>query len=108
VQDYYNIPVNDPLHQNLVLQHQRDQVVRDNHNAAWCIGSGLIFTREAWEAVKGFPEFSMCEDLFFGWALNGAGYKTVHVNACHQCGLQPDSFQYHEKQRRRWVSPWSR
>jgi cellulose synthase/poly-beta-1,6-N-acetylglucosamine synthase-like glycosyltransferase len=101
--DFYNIPVNDPLHENLILQHQKEQMARDAHDAAWCPGSGFIFSRAAWEEVGGFAEFSMCDDVFFGWSLNGAGYKTVHVNACHQFGLQPGSFQDHLKQRRRWV-----
>jgi cellulose synthase/poly-beta-1,6-N-acetylglucosamine synthase-like glycosyltransferase len=102
-QDFYNIPVNDPLHENLVLQHQREQLGRNRHDAAWCPGSGFIFKRAAWEKVSGFFERSMCDDVYFGWSLNGAGYKTVYVNACLQSGLQPESFQDHMKQRRRWV-----
>ncbi len=87
-----------------MLQHQRDQMARDEHDAAWCVGSGFIFSRESWKAVGGFFEHSMCDDVWFGWSLNGAGFKTTHVNACHQSGLQPESFQDHMKQRRRWVS----
>ena len=41
--------------------------------------------------------------FWFGWALNGLGFKTVYVDACLQTGLQPESFQDHMKQRRRWV-----
>ena len=101
-QEFYNIPVNDPLYDNLTLQHQGDQIGRDKLDAAWCVGSGFVFPREAWHQVGGFQETSMCEDLIFGWALNGHGWKTAHVDERLQSGVQPENFVSHIKQRRRW------
>ena len=101
-QEFYNIPVNDPLYDNLTLQHQGDQIGRDKLDAAWCVGSGFVFPREAWHSVGGFQETSMCEDLIFGWALNGHGWKTAHVDERLQSGVQPENFVSHIKQRRRW------
>ncbi|RMD44587.1 hypothetical protein DV735_g498, partial [Chaetothyriales sp. CBS 134920] len=101
-QDFYNIPVNDPLNENLVINHEHEQAARDKMDAAWCLGSGFLVRREAWEAVGGFCEGSICEDMLFGWCLNGAGWKTIHVNERLQTGLQPETFADHVKQRRRW------
>ncbi|RMZ89767.1 hypothetical protein DV736_g3015, partial [Chaetothyriales sp. CBS 134916] len=101
-QDFYNIPVNDPLHENLVVNHEHEQAARDKMDAAWCLGSGFLVRREAWEAVGGFCEGSICEDMLFGWCLNGAGWKTIHVNERLQTGLQAETFVDHVKQRRRW------
>ncbi|RMZ76279.1 hypothetical protein DV737_g4886, partial [Chaetothyriales sp. CBS 132003] len=94
-QNFYNIPVNDPLHENLVINHEHEQAARDKMDAAWCLGSGFLVRREAWEAVGGFCEGSICEDMLFGWCLNGAGWKTIHVNERLQTGLQPETFVSH-------------
>ncbi|RMZ79968.1 hypothetical protein DV738_g3083, partial [Chaetothyriales sp. CBS 135597] len=101
-QDFYNIPVNDPLNENLVINHEYEQAARDKMDAAWCLGSGFLVRREAWETVGGFCEGSICEDMLFSWCLNGAGWKTIHVNERLQTGLQPETFADHVKQRRRW------
>ncbi|KPI43642.1 Cellulose synthase catalytic subunit A [UDP-forming] [Cyphellophora attinorum] len=101
-QDFYNIPVNDPLHDNLHLQHEAEQNLRDRLGAAWCVGSGFLFYRPAWEKIGGFSETSMCDDVLFGWTLNGHGYKTAAISERLQQGMQPSSFIEHMKQRRRW------
>jgi hypothetical protein len=101
-QDFHNIPINDPLHDNLHLQHEAEQNLRDRMGAAWCVGSGFLFYRPAWEKIGGFSETSMCDDVLFGWTLNGNGYKTASISERLQQGMQPSSFIEHMKQRRRW------
>ena len=44
----------------------------------------------------------MCDDMLFGWTLNGYGYKTAAISERLQHGMQPSSFAEHIKQRRRW------
>lgn len=102
-QDFYNIPINDPLHENLTLQHEAEQSLRDRMGAAWCPGSGFMFDRAAWDKVGGFSETSMCDDVLFGWTLNGKGYKTAAIKERLQSGMQPSTFADHIKQRRRWT-----
>lgn len=95
--------MNDPLHENLILQHEAEQSLRDRMGAAWCPGSGFVFDRAAWEKVGGFSETSMCDDVLFGWTLNGKGYKTAAISERLQSGEQPSTFADHIKQRRRWT-----
>ncbi|ETN43218.1 uncharacterized protein HMPREF1541_02377 [Cyphellophora europaea CBS 101466] len=102
-QDFYNIPLNDPLHENLILQHEAEQSLRDKMGAAWCPGSGFVFYRPAWEKIGGFSETSMCDDVLFGWTLNGKGYRTAAISERLQSGQQPSNFVDHIKQRRRWT-----
>lgn len=87
------------------MQHETDQQGRDKLGAAWCPGSGFLVRREAWASVGGFCEASVCDDMLFGWSLNGSGWKTIHVNERLQSGMQPETFADHIKQRRRWASP---
>lgn len=85
-QDFYNIPYNDVIHQNMILQHRQDQGDRDRLGNAWCPGTGFIFRTEMAEEIGGFPTGAICEDVIFGWKLNGAGYDTIQVNELLQCG----------------------
>lgn len=45
----------------------------------------------------------MCDDVLFGWTLNGKGYKTAAIAERLQSGEQPSTFADHIKQRRRWT-----
>jgi hypothetical protein len=62
-----------------------------------------MFFRPAWEKVGGFSETSMCDDVLFGWTLNGHGFKTAAIRERLQSGEQPSTFADHIKQRRRWT-----
>ena len=87
----------------MILQHEAEQSLRDKMGAAWCPGSGFLFYRPAWDKVGGFSETSMCDDVLFGWTLNGKGYKTAAISERLQSGEQPSTFADHIKQRRRWT-----
>lgn len=58
----------------------------------------------AWKSIGGFPEWTVTEDLLTSWMLHGHGWKIALLHEEMQCGLQPDCFLTHMKQRRRWVS----
>lgn len=45
----------------------------------------------------------MCDDVLFGWTLNGKGYNTAAISERLQSGEQPNTFADHIKQRRRWT-----
>lgn len=87
----------------MIIQHEAEQSLRDKMGAAWCPGSGFVFYRPAWDKVGGFSETSMCDDVLFGWTLNGKGFKTAAITDRLQSGEQPSTFADHIKQRRRWT-----
>jgi hypothetical protein len=56
------------------------------------------------EALGGFPETSIAEDVLFSWILQGHGWFTIYNNEKLQYGLQPNSLASHIGQRIKWVS----
>ncbi|KAH8822233.1 nucleotide-diphospho-sugar transferase [Flagelloscypha sp. PMI_526] len=97
-QSYYNVPVNDPLHQENRIPCSIYDTTRDTCEAAWNSGSGYIVRREALDSVGGFPH-SVSEDVYCAMLILAEGWKTVYVAECLQYGLVPDSYLGHIKQR---------
>ncbi|ETI27867.1 hypothetical protein G647_00316 [Cladophialophora carrionii CBS 160.54] len=101
-QFHYNVPKDDPLNQGNTTGTGAEDGNRDRVNAAWCPGSGFVLRTAAWHDIKGFPEFSITEDLITSWCLHGKGHKIALIPGVMQWGLQPDCLITHLKQRRRW------
>lgn len=102
-QNYYNIPVNDPLYQSMDVQNKLDEPARNRFGGAWCAGSGFLARHVAIDSIGGFPDESLCEDILCGFKLNGQGWRVVFVDQALQWGLMPDSIEAHIAQRRRWA-----
>ena len=103
-QHFYNIPINDPLRQDLDFDYQMINKVHDALGAADCIGSGYLVRREALSSIGGFPTFSVAEDIATSSMIVSAGWKVISLDEHIQCGKMSDSMLGHIKQRVRWVS----
>lgn len=102
-QSFYNLPLDDPIHQTMLPHSEADEVTRDRLDAAWCPGSGFLVDAKALLDLQGFPETSIAEDVLFSWIMQGKGYRTIYVNEKLQEGLQPNSLASHIGQRTKWV-----
>ncbi|MBY0230288.1 MAG: cellulose synthase catalytic subunit [Gemmataceae bacterium] len=80
------------------------QSARDAWDNAFCVGSGWLVKRSAAEALGGFPQESLCEDLEISYALRGRGQRTLFLNEPLAFGLAPESLPEYVKQRVRWCS----
>jgi cellulose synthase/poly-beta-1,6-N-acetylglucosamine synthase-like glycosyltransferase len=56
---------------------------------ALCVGSNCVFRAEAVEAVGGWPEDTVSEDVAISWQLHRAGYRSRYVRADIGQGLAP-------------------
>lgn len=119
---FYNVPVDDPLSQSLLVFQRFEEIAKDRAGFPWCTGSGWVMKRAALAEVGGFPELSVTEDLLLGNLILGkgmyglkwvwdlitdrrrAGWRAAYVLETLQWGLVPDSFHGHIEQRKRWVS----
>src|SRR5271154_2007370 len=98
------LPRNDPLCQSQRYFHRCLEIVKDMAGTAWCTGSGWLIRCQALEDVKGFPTYSLTEDLGISMELMAAGWKTAYIPEALQYGLLPDTYYAHIKQWVRWVS----
>ncbi|PPJ52087.1 hypothetical protein CBER1_10047 [Cercospora berteroae] len=101
-QSFYNLPPNDPLYSSMYIHNWQDQVERDTLGAVWETGPGVVFRRKAIEAMGGFDEWVLMEDIIAGMLLNGLGWETVLCYEQLQWGLVPDTFAGYIAQRRKW------
>ncbi|KXT17104.1 hypothetical protein AC579_2019 [Pseudocercospora musae] len=103
-QAFYNIPVNDPLTQNISHAADIAGVVEDSLGNGTCQGSGYAVRRLAIEDIGGFPVESLAEDTCCSTSLLGAGWKTVFVHEALQYGTVSNSLRAHVEQRMRWFA----
>ncbi|KAI4262262.1 MAG: hypothetical protein L6R42_002556 [Xanthoria sp. 1 TBL-2021] len=104
-QRFYNIAPNDPLGMTPDISLIESMVVlQDFADSSLCTGSGFLIRRPALDAINGFPEESLQEDLLTTMALSAKGFRTVYVDGELQWGLAADTFPDWIKQRQRWAA----
>lgn len=100
----YSLPRGDVLAQDAYVLQQVLEPVRDWVGCSMCHGSGYVLRREALEAIGGWPQVNLGEDILCSYRLNAAGWQTAFIKDKLQFGVAPDSFHGYVSQRMRWVS----
>jgi cellulose synthase (UDP-forming) len=77
---------------------------KNRFNAAFCVGTNVIFRRSAVEAVGGISEASKSEDIWTSLALHEAGYQSIFINDILAVGNAPDTISAYFKQQLRWAT----
>ncbi|KAL8752123.1 MAG: hypothetical protein Q9184_005836 [Pyrenodesmia sp. 2 TL-2023] len=103
-QDFYDVPMEDPLAQALEVQYRVTNPLKGAAGAAYCAGSGFVVRRKALEEVGGFPTVSLTEDNCLSNFLFKKGWQGVYVDEALQYGRVPESFAAHVVQQTRWFS----
>jgi cellulose synthase (UDP-forming) len=78
------------------------QPSRDRQGAAICVGSSAVYRRAALKAIGGFPLIRHSEDMFTGYEMTKAGFRTQYVPIVVSKGLCPDNLDSFVAQQYRW------
>lgn len=97
----FTVAKGDFNHDHLFYNHM--QSGKNNDNAAISCGSGVIYRRRALEAIGGFSEWNIVEDLYSTYVLNSAGYHSIYVSQEYTMGHAPSDLSQVYKQRGTWA-----
>lgn len=73
------------------------------HNAAFCVGTNVVFRRAALDAIEGIPEGSNSEDIHTSLRLHSSGWRSVFVPEVLALGQPPHDWPAYLRQQRRWA-----
>lgn len=76
---------------------------KDGLDAVFCCGTNVVFRREAFESVGGFPENSLTEDFELSIILHERGWRSVYVPDVLARGLGPEDTASYVSQQQRWA-----
>ncbi|MFW2512897.1 glycosyltransferase [Demequina sp. SO4-13] len=77
---------------------------RNRFNAAFCVGTNVIFRREAVEDVDGIYTDSKSEDVWTSLRMHEAGWKSVFIPDVLAVGEAPETIEAYSKQQLRWAT----
>jgi cellulose synthase (UDP-forming) len=76
---------------------------KDGLDAVFCCGTNVLFRREAFESVGGFPTNSLTEDFELSIHLHEKGWSSVYVPDVLARGLAPEDTAAYVSQQQRWA-----
>jgi cellulose synthase (UDP-forming) len=77
---------------------------RNRFNAAFCVGTNVIFRRTAVDDVGGIYTDSKSEDVWTSLKLHEAGWRTIYIPMVLAVGDAPDTVEAYTKQQLRWAT----
>src|SRR6185436_10274427 len=76
---------------------------KDGLDSVFCCGTNVLFRREAFESVGGFPTNSLTEDYELSIWLHERGWKSAYVPDVLSRGLGPEDMAAYVSQQQRWA-----
>src|SRR5437660_4776869 len=76
---------------------------KDGLDAVFCCGTNVLFRREAFESVGGFPTNSLTEDFELSIHLHEQGWSSAYVPDVLARGLGPEETAAYVSQQQRWA-----
>jgi cellulose synthase (UDP-forming) len=77
---------------------------RNHFNAAFCVGTNVIFRRAAINDIGGIYTDSKSEDVWTSLMLHERGWKTIYIPKTLAVGDAPDTIEAYTKQQLRWAT----
>lgn len=77
---------------------------RNRFNAAFCVGTNVIFRRDAVNDIGGMYTDSKSEDVWTSLKLHERGWKTIYIPTVLATGHAPDTVEAYTKQQLRWAT----
>lgn len=77
---------------------------RNRFNAAFCVGTNVIFRRTAVDDIGGLYTDSKSEDVWTSLMLHERGWRTVYIPLVLAVGDAPDTIEAYTKQQLRWAT----
>ena len=77
---------------------------RNHFNAAFCVGTNVIFRRAAINDIGGIYTDSKSEDVWTSLMLHERGWKTIYISETLAVGDAPETIEAYTKQQLRWAT----
>jgi cellulose synthase (UDP-forming) len=77
---------------------------RNNFNAAFCVGTNVIFRRAAIDDVGGMYTDSKSEDVWTSLMLHERGWRSIYIPVTLAVGDAPETIEDYTKQQMRWAT----
>ena len=77
---------------------------RNRFNAAFCVGTNVIFRRAAIDDVGGIYADSKSEDVWTSLLLHERGWRTIYIPTTLAVGDTPETIEAYTKQQLRWAT----
>ncbi len=77
---------------------------RNRFNAAFCVGTNVVFRRTAIEDVDGMYTESKSEDVWTSIRLHERGWRSIYIPDVLAVGEAPESIEAYAKQQLRWAT----
>ncbi len=79
------------------------QPAKNAFNAAFCVGTNVVFRTSAIREIGGMYDASHSEDIWTSYALHERGYRSVYIPTVLATGLAPDTVDAYFRQQFRWA-----
>jgi cellulose synthase (UDP-forming) len=77
---------------------------RNSFNAAFCVGTNVVFRRAAIDEVGGIYTDSKSEDVWTSLMLHERGWRSIYIPVTLAVGDAPETIEDYTKQQMRWAS----
>jgi cellulose synthase (UDP-forming) len=77
---------------------------RNHFNAAFCVGTNVIFRRAAINDIGGIYTDSKSEDVWTSLGLHERGWRTIYIPKTLAIGDAPETIEAYTKQQLRWAT----
>jgi cellulose synthase (UDP-forming) len=77
---------------------------RNHFNAAFCVGTNVIYRRAAVDDVGGIYTDSKSEDVWTSLMLHERGWRTIYIPQTLAVGDAPETIEAYTKQQLRWAT----
>lgn len=77
---------------------------RNRFNAAFCVGTNVIFRRAAIDEIGGIHTDSKSEDVWTALTLHERGWRSVYISDVLAVGDAPETIEGYSKQQLRWAT----
>ena len=77
---------------------------KNRFNAAFCVGTCVVFRRKAIESIGGIYDKSKSEDIWTSLKLHENKWRTVYINTVLAEGKTPETIKAYSKQQLRWAT----
>lgn len=77
---------------------------RNSFNAAFCVGTNVVFRRAAVDDIGGIYTDSKSEDVWTSLTLHGRGWRSIFLPVTLAIGDAPDTIEGYSKQQLRWAT----
>lgn len=80
------------------------QMGKNRFNAAFSVGTNVVFRRSAVEDIGGMYTKSKSEDIWTSLMLHEKGYRSIYINKVLAIGKTPETIKAYSRQQLRWAT----